>query len=116
MVNQQYTQLMWRTYSLDNTGYVKTGALSDTQMKTIFLLQAQFDGRTEIPLAEICSDFLGLSEQEARRRASLQRLPFPVHRLGSQKSPWLVSIGDLAAHIDQQKAAAETDWKKMNEL
>ena len=84
-------------------------------MKTLFLLQSHFDGRAEIPLAEICNDFLGLSEHEAGRRASLQRLPCPVHRLGSQKSPWLASITDLAAFIDERKEAAEADWKKMNE-
>ena len=83
-------------------------------MKTLFLLQAQFDGRAEILLSEICDTFLNLSDQESKRRASLQLLPFPVHRLGSQKSPWLVSITDLAAHIDEQKAAAKDDWLKMN--
>jgi hypothetical protein len=83
-------------------------------MKTLFLLQAQFNGRTEIPLTEICNDLLDLTESEAKRQACLQKLPFPVHRLGSQKSPWLVSITDLAAYIDQQKAAAEADWKRAN--
>lgn len=83
-------------------------------MKTLFLLQAQFDGRAEIPLAEICQDFLDLSEREAKRRAAAQTLPFPVHRLGSQKSPWMVSLTDLAAYIDEKKAAAEQEWRKVN--
>lgn len=83
-------------------------------MKTAFLLMAQFDGRAEIPLSEICLEFLDIGESEANKRAARQKLPFPVHRLGSQKSPWMVSITDLAAHIDRQKAAASEAWKRAN--
>ena len=84
-------------------------------MKTLFLLQAQYDGRAEIPLNEICDELLHMKYHEAKRQASVQKLPFPVHRLGSQRSPWMVSLLDLAAYIDQQRAAAEVLWKKMNE-
>ena len=107
---------MWRPCSLDNTGDVKTSVIGETQMKTLFLLQAQYDGRAEIPLDEICVDLLSMNYHEAKRRANVQKLPFPVHRLSSRKSPWMVSLLDLAAYIDQQRAAAEADWKKMNEF
>lgn len=85
-------------------------------MKTLFLLQAQYDGRAEIPLDKICVDLLSMKYHEAKRQAFVQKLPFPVHRLGTQKSPWMVSITDLAAYIDKQKAAAEALWTKMNEF
>lgn len=84
-------------------------------MKTIFLLMAQFDGRAEIPLDEIRSQYLPeLSDKEAKRRASLHRLPFPVHRLGSAKSRWMVNLNDLAAYIDDQMAEARQEWHKVN--
>lgn len=83
-------------------------------MRTLFLLQAQFNGRAEIPLAEICNEFLDLNEPEAKRRAAAHRLPFPAHRLGSQKSPWMISIADLAEYIDQQKQVAQDEWRKVN--
>lgn len=73
------------------------------RVKTIFALQTQFDGRAEIPLTEICDEWLDLSPREACRRAAAQTLPFPVHRLGSQKSPWMVSIFELAEYIERER-------------
>ena len=51
---------------------------------------------------------------DALRAAAKQRLPVPAFRLGFQKSPWLVAADALAAYIDQRKAAAEADWKRLN--
>ena len=48
----------------------------------------------------------GLSFEEARRRAPSKMLPCPAFRLGGQKSPWLVSVADLAELIDQRREKA----------
>lgn len=80
---------------------------------TYFGLLAEF-GCAEIPLAECCQKYFDLSPEEAKRRASMHRLPVPAYRAGSQKSPWLVAAEDLAALIDAQKAAARAEHQKMN--
>ncbi|HNP34886.1 MAG TPA: pyocin activator PrtN family protein [Woeseiaceae bacterium] len=80
---------------------------------TYFGLLAEF-GEAEIPLDRMCEKYFGLSVARAKRRACLQQLPVPVYRVGSQKSPWLISAVDLANHINQRKVAAEREWISMN--
>jgi len=76
---------------------------------TYFGLLAEF-GEANIPLALISPKYFGLSLREAARRASSQRLPCRVFRLGGQKSPWLVSIADLAELIDKRRVQAGQLW------
>lgn len=65
-----------------------------------------------IPLTEISKRYLDLSPEEALRRASLNKLPFPTFRLSeSRKSPVLVAIEDLAAHIDSRRRCAKEHWE-----
>ena len=82
-------------------------------MNTVFLLMAEFDGESQVPLAEVSEKYFGLTEKRAKREASTQTLPIPVYRAKSQKSPWLVSLVDLAAWIDIERGKAKTDWEKM---
>lgn len=82
-------------------------------MKTIWLLFAEHE-TGEIPLRDICEEHLGMDYKTACYNASKQRLPFPVHKNGSQKSLWMVDINDLAKHIDEQKEMAKNEWRKMN--
>lgn len=79
---------------------------------TYFALLAEF-GTAEIELERVCAKFFGLEVPEAKRRASRQRLPVPAHRAGGQKSGWLINAADLADHIDKQREAAATEWKRM---
>lgn len=82
---------------------------------TYFGLLAEF-GAAEIPLDRICEKYFGLSIEKAKRAALMRQLPVPAYRVtGSQKSPWLVSAGDLAAHIDEQREKARREWAKMND-
>lgn len=47
--------------------------------------------------------YLGIKERAVfQRKAGAGDLPFPVFKLGRGKSPWLVSVEDLAAYIDQR--------------
>lgn len=82
-----------------------------TNTTTVFLLLAEF-GTGHIPLEKCCHHF-GMKPEEANRRASRQSLPVPVFRLGSQKSPWLVSADLLAAYIDGQREEPTKQWHKL---
>lgn len=74
---------------------------------TFFGLLAEFDGRAEIPLEEVAPRYFGINARTASTRACAQQLPVPVYRaMDSQKSPWLVSAGDLAEYLDRRKAEA----------
>jgi hypothetical protein len=82
-------------------------------MNTVFLLMAEFN-TSQIPLENICGKYLAMSAPEAKRKANVQRLPFPVYRGQSQKTPHLVKVEDLAKYIDEQHSKANEDWRKMN--
>ena len=80
--------------------------------RTLFLLLAEF-GTGQIPV-ERCAAHFGMGPDEAKRAASRQQLAVPAFRLGSQKSPWLVSAEVLATYIDSRRAAADDEWKRVN--
>jgi len=64
-----------------------------------------------IPVDSICEKYLNLTAPEARRRALLNKLPFPTFRvIKSQKAPIMVKLVDLAAHIDKQHEQAHALW------
>ena len=70
-------------------------------------------GTGHIPLVK-CAHHFGFSPDEAKKAAAKQLLPVPAFRLGSQKSPWLISAGDLADYIDARRKSAEDDWARIN--
>lgn len=81
-------------------------------MNTTFLLLAEF-GQADIPLEAIASRYLGLDAKVAKARARRDELPFPCVRPGgSQKSPWLVRVTDLADWLDTEHARARSEWAK----
>jgi hypothetical protein len=80
--------------------------------RTLFLLLAEF-GTGQIPL-DRCAHHFGMGADEAKRAAARQALPVPTFRLGSQKSPWLVSADELASYIDTKRDAARAEWKRIN--
>ena len=82
-------------------------------MNTAFLLLAEY-GQTDIPLETVADKYLGLSSTEAKNRAARCALPFPAYRTGSQKSPWLVRITDLAEFIDKTRELARKEWEQVN--
>lgn len=79
-------------------------------MNRIFLLMAEFNC-ADIPLEKVAPKYLGMDEKQWKRAASLQQLPFPVFRGGSQKAPWLVNVNALAQYLDKREAAAAKDWR-----
>ncbi len=72
---------------------------------TYFGLLAEF-GEAHVPLERVAPKYFGLSFDEARRRAPSKLLPCRAFRLGGQKSPWLISVTDLAELIDRQRDSA----------
>jgi hypothetical protein len=84
--------------------------------RTYFNLMAEFQAG-EIKLVDCCEKYFGLKAPEAKRRAAFQKLPVRVYRAtNSQKSEWLLSIEDLAEHIDRQKAEANRTFSAMQGL
>ena len=78
---------------------------------TEFQLFVQFRD-TAIRVDDICQKYLNLTPAEARRRALLNKLPFPTFRLvQSQKAPVMVKLTDLASHIDKQHEVAQRVWE-----
>lgn len=85
------------------------------QGSTYFGLLAEF-GTAEIPLEHVCDKYFGLPKKTAYSRAAINKLPVPTYRAGSQKSGRLISAGNLARYLDDQKAAAELEWKRSNNI
>ena len=82
-----------------------------TRLLVFVGLVAEF-GTTQIPLAKVAVRYLGMaSERDAKRAATLQQLPVPVFRLGSQKSGWHVAAEDLADHILARRAEGRMRWE-----
>ena len=76
------------------------------------LLIAEF-GSALIPVTSCCHLF-GMSKTQGTRAASTHSLPVPTFRIGSQKSPWLISIESLAKLVHRRQLRAEKEWKAIN--
>lgn len=66
----------------------------------------------DIPLLEFTKRKLGLDESVTMRRAREQDFPFPIYRLGGQKSPWFVNARDAAKWMAPKLNSARTEYKK----
>lgn len=83
-----------------------------TKSNRIYLLMAEFEGADALLEQVVARYFSHLGEREWKRRAALQQFPFPVFRAEkSQKSPWMVSLKELADYLDHQEAEAAKDWR-----
>ncbi len=69
---------------------------------------------SQVELDKVCGKYFGLTVPEAKKRASLNRLPVPVFRCSTQKSSWLIHLEDLANLIDVQRQNAQENWQKVN--
>ena len=75
---------------------------------TLFLLLAQYSGRTVVPLDAVCRDFFGhLTERKLLQKCLRGDIRLPIVRIEtSQKSARGVHLSDLAAYIDKRREAA----------
>ncbi|ADZ91065.1 hypothetical protein GV054_08980 [Marinomonas mediterranea] len=80
--------------------------------KTLFLLMAEFEGRTAVPLAEALHYTNYTTLAEANKAANAATLSIPAFRMAdSQKSPYMVHLEDLAVCIDAaRKKAMESSY------
>ncbi|WP_018871425.1 pyocin activator PrtN family protein [Thioalkalivibrio sp. ALgr3] len=75
---------------------------NDAGVTTVELLMREY-GAADIELERVTDKYLAISRKEAFRRANRGDLPFPAYRAGSAKSPWMVRVTDLAAHLDSAR-------------
>ena len=77
-------------------------------MNTNFLLLAEF-GTGSVPLVEVAKKYFSHEVGQMQSWARAKKYPFPIYRLGGNRSEWMVSVGDLAQYIDSKrdKAAEE---------
>jgi hypothetical protein len=75
---------------------------------TLFLLMAQYNGKTVVPIDQVCRDFFGhLTVDKLLRKALRGDLALPIVRIEtSQKAQRGVHLVDLAAYIDKRRSAA----------
>jgi hypothetical protein len=75
---------------------------------TLFLLMAQYNGKTVVPLDQVCKDFFGhLTVEKLLRKALRGDIALPIVRIEtSQKAQRGVHLIDLAAYIDKRRTAA----------
>lgn len=66
-------------------------------------LKQEFNNAPYVPIEQISMRFFGISELKAKNMASIGQFPCKCIRLGSNKSPWLISIAALAEVIYQKE-------------
>lgn len=79
-------------------------------MNTFFSLMAEYNA-AHIPLTTVAQKYFGYDETVAKNKAVKGAYPFPVFRAGGQKSPWLVSVNDLAKFLDEMRDRAARDFR-----
>jgi hypothetical protein len=77
---------------------------------TYFGLMAEFQ-KAHIPITELGPKYFGYDEEKSKREAAKGAYPFPVFRLGSNKTTWMVAIEDFAAYLDQVKEKAKKEYR-----
>jgi hypothetical protein len=82
---------------------------------TLYLLMAQYNGKTVVPLDIVCRDFFGhLTIEKLLRKALRGDLALPIVRIeGSQKAQRGVHLVDLAAYIDKRRSAALKECQQL---
>lgn len=71
-------------------------------MKTEMALLLMTDGCPIMSLAEICK-MLGIAERTAEQKIYAKTFPVLAFKAGSK---WVVNVHDVAAYLDEQRAAA----------
>lgn len=82
---------------------------------TLFLLMAQYNGQTVVPLDCVCRDFFGhLTVEKLLRKALRGDIALPIVRIErSQKAQRGVHLVDLAAYIDKRRDAAIKECRQL---
>jgi hypothetical protein len=85
-------------------------------MNTAFLLMAQYDAIAVIPVAKVVHDYFPhLTIDKFLRKVALGDISIPLVRIeaGSQKAAKGVHLTDLAAYLDERRAAAVKEARQL---
>lgn len=85
-------------------------------MNTAFLLMAQYNGRAVIPVESVVRDYFPhLSTEKFVRKVALGDIKIPMVRMDpdSQKGAKGIHLSDLAAYLDERRAAAVKESKQL---
>lgn len=80
---------------------------------TYFGLLAEF-GTAHVPVVELGKKYFGYSELISKNKAATNKYPFPVFRIGTEKSTWVADIADVANYIDKVKDKAKKEYLLAN--
>ncbi|HLK83549.1 MAG TPA: pyocin activator PrtN family protein [Xanthobacteraceae bacterium] len=84
-------------------------------MNTAFLLMAQYNGAAIIPVETVCRDYFShLTVDKFVRKVSAGEIRIPLVRMeASQKAAKGVHLTDLAAYLDERRAAAVKECQQL---
>jgi hypothetical protein len=84
-------------------------------MNTAFLLMAQYNGAAIIPVETVCRDYFShLTVDKFVRKVSTGEIRIPLVRMeASQKAAKGVHLTDLAAYLDERRAAAVKECQQL---
>lgn len=85
-------------------------------MNTAFLLMAQYGAQAVIPVGMVVRDYFPhLSIDKFLRKVAMGDINIPLLRIepGSQKGAKGVHLSDLAAYLDDRRAAAVKEAKQL---
>jgi hypothetical protein len=85
-------------------------------MNTMFLLMAQYSGAAIIPVTAVCRDYFShLTVEQFVRKVSAGEIRIPLVRMeASQKAAKGVHLADLAAYLDERRAAAVKECQQLH--
>lgn len=86
-------------------------------MNTAFLLMAQYNAQSIIPVGTVVRDYFPhLTIDKFVRKVALGDIKLPLVRIesGSQKAAKGVHLNDLAAYLDERREAAVKEFRQMN--
>lgn len=85
-------------------------------MNTAFLLMAQYGAMAVIPIDKVVRDYFPhLSTDKFLRKVAVGDIKIPLLRIeaGSQKAAKGIHLTDLAAYLDDRRAAAVKEARQM---
>lgn len=80
-------------------------------MNTTLLLMAQFDGRSQLSIGDVC-EAIGYGKQTAYNEISAGTFPIPMQKRAGK---WIADIRDVAEYLDRERAAAKAKHEDLKE-
>ncbi|MEX5726684.1 hypothetical protein Ga0609869_000037 [Rhodovulum iodosum] len=86
-------------------------------MKTFWMLVAQYEGKTVIPVDVVVSDYFHhLTLPKFLRKVSDGNIKLPIMRMeDSQKSAKGVDVRDLAAYLDERREEGLREFRQLHD-